>query len=281
VSGLTITILETINSPGKGTGTGDDRYGFDEGAGAAWVFDGATDVSGLRLFDGYESDAAWIAETLSRHLSLNAPQAGQSAEDYFASVLESLRETAAKQSKIPLDTVPPEALPISSGMWMRVRGGRAEFAWLGDCMALIEAPSGAVEVVGSEEKSDRETEVNRKMASMSPEEKLGELRRIRAIQNTVDEHAIFGLNPAASGNLNVASRAVSAGSRIILMTDGLWRLVDPYATHTPETLAGLISEAGLSGAIEALRSHEASDGRDLTTRHKAADDACAVLVELA
>ena len=277
---MTINILETINSPGKGRGTGDDRYGFDEGAGAAWVFDGATDLTDLRLFDGFEADAAWIAETLSRHLSLNAPAPDQSAADYFAAVLSDLRETAAKQSKIPLERVPPEALPIASGMWMRHRGGRVEFAWLGDCMALIEAPSGAVEVVGSEEKSDRETEVNRKMARMTPEEKLAELRRIRAIQNTVDEHAIFGMNPAASGNLNVVSRAVSSGAHITLMTDGLWRLIDPYATHTPGTLAGLISEAGLSGAIEALRGHEASDGRDLTTRHKSADDACAVLLKM-
>jgi len=277
---MTITILETINSPGKGRGTGDDRHGFDESAGCAWVFDGATDLSDLSLFDGFESDAAWIAETLSRHLSLNAPAPDQSAADYFARVLASLRETAAKQSNIPLVTVPPEALPISSGMWMRVRGGRVEFAWLGDCMALIEAPSGVVEVVGSEEKSDRETQVNRKLATMTPEQKLAELRRIRAVQNTVDEHAIFGLNAAAAGNLNVVSRAVSTGTRITLMTDGLWRLVEPYGTHTPEALAKRIAEQGLSGALETLRKHEASDWRDLTTRHKSADDACAVLVEI-
>ncbi len=44
------SVIEQVNLPG-GTGTGDDRVGFDEARQTAWVIDGATDVSDARLFE--------------------------------------------------------------------------------------------------------------------------------------------------------------------------------------------------------------------------------------
>lgn len=277
---MTLTILDSINSPGKGSGTGDDRYGFDEGAGTAWVLDGATDLTDLRLFKGTESDAAWIAEALSRDLAMNPRKDHETLEAYFASVLSLLRADAVKASKLPIDTVPPESWPIASGIWMQARSGKVEFAWLGDCMALVETPTGKVEVIGSDGKSDRETEVNREMAELSREDKLARLRKIRHVQNTDPQHMIFGLNPAAIDNLQTAERALPTGTRVTLMSDGLWRLVDPYNAMSPAALASHIHEHGLPATLSALRDVEARPDRDLTTRFKSADDACAVMVRV-
>ena len=53
---MPFTVLETLNWPGGGLNgsekkvTGDDRFGFDEAAGKAWVLDGATDLGPYRLF---------------------------------------------------------------------------------------------------------------------------------------------------------------------------------------------------------------------------------------
>ena len=67
---MKISVLETINWPGADlTGkrklTGDDRFGFDETIGTAWVMDGATDLGPFRIFETDESDAAWIAQALT------------------------------------------------------------------------------------------------------------------------------------------------------------------------------------------------------------------------
>lgn len=276
---MTLTILQSINSPGKGRGTGDDRFGHDGAAGTTWVVDGATDVTDLRLFKSQESDAAWLAEALSGLLMTTA-HAGQPVKAYFGAILEKLRETARKASRLDMDSVPPEALPIASGMWMRAGERQTDFAWLGDCMALLRLTSGEVRVIGTEEKADRETETSRRMAAATPEEKRAELRRIRAVQNTAPEHAVFGLSPHAVGNLNTAALPTAQIQQVVLMTDGLWRLVTPYGLMSPDDLMSLIENDGLDAALRRLRDHEASAAMDKSVRFKAADDACAVHARL-
>lgn len=276
---MPLSILQSINSPGKGHGTGDDRFGHDEAAGTAWVVDGATDLTDLRLFKSQESDAAWLAEALSGILMMT-PHAGQPVKAYFTAVLEKLRQAARKTSKLDIANVPPEALPIASGMWIRAGDRQTDFAWLGDCMGLVRLTSGEVRVIGTEEKADRETETSRRMAAATPEEKRAELRRIRAIQNTAPEHAIFGLSPHAADNLSTASLPTAQIQQVVLMTDGLWRLVAPYGLMSPEDLMSLIDDGGLDTALRRLREHEASAAMDRAVRFKAADDACAVYAQL-
>jgi hypothetical protein len=73
--------------------------------------------------------------------------------------------------------------------------------------------------------------------------------------------------------------AVAPGDLICMMSDGMYRLVSPYATHTPESLMNLIATHGLGAAVTALRSFESSPDRDMP-RLKARDDASAVVVRL-
>lgn len=268
-------ILESVNSPGKGQGTGDDRFGHDEAEGTAWVIDGATDLGPARLFTQEESDAAWIAEALSQRL-IRTPPGPMDVRAYFADVLTDLRAKAMKAARMDLAHAPKESLPIASGLWVRLRAGTAEFAWLGDCMGLIRPPGGRVEVIGTPDKADLETGRSRAFAQASREDKLAELRRIRAVQNTDPGALIFGTDPRAVANLQTAGRPAPAGTDIVLMSDGLWRLIAPYGETDADGLMALIDAGGVSGAVSALRAFEARPGRDTTSRFKAADDACAV-----
>ena len=272
---MTFSLISQFNSPGKGAGTGDDRFGHDAGAGTAWVVDGATDLGPVRLFREQESDAAWLAEALSALLMTHAHNDRPSTE-YLSGVLAALADRARKASRMPMDKAPPESLPIASGMWMRAGATEIDFAWLGDCMALVRSTDGRTTPIGTEEKADRETETSRRMASASSEEKLAELRRIRAIQNTTPEHALFGLSPHAAQNICVRTLRRGSVTDVVLMTDGLWRLVQPYGAMTADELMALIVADGLDAALRHLRAHEAAPRRDLTTRFKAADDACAI-----
>ena len=235
---MQLTILDTVNDPGTSGKTGDDRVGFDASAGTAWVLDGATDVTDLRPFNRAESGAAWVAQALSDRLII-APHDGETVEAYFEHVLSDVRQRAVKETRLPLDSLPGEALPIASGMWMRLEGDTATFAWLGDCMAHLQA----------------------------------------ARRQSNEQATGFGLDPRAAANLQTQVMTLQAGDRICLMSDGLYRLVSPYATHTPDTFMALVAEDGLGAAITTLRAFESTPDRGMP-RLKARDDSSGVYVEI-
>ncbi|KCZ57619.1 protein phosphatase 2C domain-containing protein [Hyphomonas chukchiensis] len=272
---MQLTILDTVNDPGTSGKTGDDRVGFDASAGTAWVLDGATDVTDLRPFNRAESGAAWVAQALSDRLII-APHDGETVEAYFEHVLSDVRQRAVKETRLPLDSLPGEALPIASGMWMRLEGDTATFAWLGDCMGFHQRGA-VVTVIGSPDKADDETDVARTLLAGTPEAKMAHLQAARRQSN--EQATGFGLDPRAAANLQTQVMTLQAGDRICLMSDGLYRLVSPYATHTPDTFMALVAEDGLGAAITTLRAFESTPDRDMP-RLKARDDSSGVYVEI-
>ncbi|MCA8890926.1 MAG: protein phosphatase 2C domain-containing protein [Hyphomonas sp.] len=272
---MRLDVVSTVNDPGVPGKTGDDRAGFDAAAGTAWVLDGATDVTDLRPFPACESGAAWIAEALSDRL-MQAPQSGEAPEAYFASVLADVRQRAEAESQIPLDKLPGEALPIASGIWMWLQGEEAVFVFMGDCMALIRSGAG-VRLIGHAEKAEDETAAARRVMALTQEERMGWLRQSRRLSNEVG--SAFGLGPAVAGNLHIERTALKPGDDICLMSDGLYRLISPYATHDLESLMADLSEKGLLALVRMLRDFENAPDGDIP-RIKRRDDASAVYVRL-
>ncbi|MEO0982494.1 MAG: protein phosphatase 2C domain-containing protein [Pseudomonadota bacterium] len=270
-----IELVEAVNDPGVPGKTGDDRYGFDGAAGTAWALDGATDVTDLRPFPTHESGAAWVAETLSGLLT-TAPWPEDEPADYWRRVLKRLIDRAEDTSKIPIKDLPGEAKPIAAGVWMRLHDdGHADFAWLGDCVALLKT-GGGVETLGSPEKADAETEEARRLLAMTPEARLKALQTARSLQNT-DGNWIFGLDDQAADHLKTATRPLDPGAEAILMTDGFYRLISPYAAYDAAGLFDLVRAEGLSAAVRALRAMEGADADNAALgRIKTRDDACAL-----
>lgn len=269
---FTLEVLGSINSPGTPGKSGDDRFGFNLGDGAAWVFDGATDVSPLKPFPQAESGAAWVAEALSQSFMMQ-PQGDQTASAYLHAILTDVRKKAEADSKIPLDTLTKDAWPIAAGVWIKAQNEHAEISWLGDCMAIV-AHDGAAQLVGTPEKAEDEVKYHAKLVAMSHEDRWEALRIDRLELNT-QGRPTFGLNPAAAGDLNSATFVLAPETDILLMTDGFYRLVAPYGLETPESLMQKLRESGLSGAIEQLRGFE-NGTDDGPARVKSSDDACAV-----
>ena len=272
---MRLNILNTVNDPSMPGKTGDDRVGFDASAGTAWTLDGATDVTDLRPFNRAESGAAWVAQALSDRLIIT-PHEGESVQVYFGHVLSDVRERAAKETKLPLDTLPGEARPVASGMWMRLEGDTATFAWLGDCMAFHQRGA-AVTVIGSPDKADEETAVARTLLAGTIAARRAHLQAARRRSN--EEAIAFGLDPRAAANLKTQTLSVQPGDTVCLISDGLYRLVSPYATHTPEAFMALVAEGGLSAAVSELRTFEAVPNRDMP-RLKVRDDASGVFLRI-
>lgn len=283
---MSINILGTLNWPGGGLNghetkvTGDDRFGFDEAAGTAWVLDGATDLGPYRLIDREESDAAWLAETLNRELMSRNPANFESLPAFFEDMLAGVRKQAIKKTRVKLETAEKSTLPIASGMWMWREGERVHFVRLGDCIALVQTPDGKTEVFEHSTSAARETETSRQLNAMSADEKLKGLRDIRAIQNTEPQYAIFGLSPHAIDNLHIETRELPEGSYILLMSDGLWRIVDVYKMMSAEDMMAEAISGGIEGLARKMRAHEKDAARDHSVRIKSSDDACGVLAQI-
>lgn len=284
-------LIDAVNVPGKGEGTGDDRYGFDEAAGVAWVIDGATDVGPVRLFPHMESDAAWLAQALSDRF-MSGPRPDESARDYLARALADVNARMAKEASVSMDTAPRDTWPVASLIWMRVRGGVVEFASIGDCAAVISQGAGAQSVADIERSEDEVTRAGA-LQNLSWEEKLPTLRADRVRYNSPgfiwpDE----GRAPAA---LDVLERTQvrtpccarpsaddadgrPARGHVLLMSDGLYRLVAPFAAMDDAGLLSFALEQGLGAAITRLRALEtAPDG---PARYKTSDDAAGLLLAL-
>lgn len=269
-------VIETVNSPGKPGKTGDDRSGFDASAGTAWVLDGATDVTPLKPFPQAESGAAWVADALSARLMV-APSTRLDARAYWREVMADVRERAARESTIPLDRLPPEAWPIASGIWMRRASDTAEFGWMGDCLAL-ELETGTI--IGNVESVAQETEDSRTMATQTKEEQWEAARQSR-VQTNSSDRPIFGLYPDRAAGMTTRSLEVRRGTEFVMMSDGFYRLIDPYRIFADGAgLAAMIRASGLSGAVEALRAFESRTEAADISRIKASDDACALWIEL-
>lgn len=271
---MAIDVLDSINDPGTPGKSGDDRLGFDAAAGRAWVIDGATDATDLKPFPG-ESGAAWLAETVSARL-MSGPEAGEGASAYFGRVLTNVATEASRQSKFPLHTLPGEAMPVASAMWLRRAGDNCEFVWAGDCFAIAQTGDGKTRLIGTQEKADAETREAVRMLSMTQAERWAVLQAQRRGAND-PARGLITLNPAAAQHLATAQLRLPPGAHVLLMTDGFFRFVEPYGLDTPTSLLARVVNNGLAASASVLRYHEATPH---SVRLKARDDAAAILVRL-
>ena len=279
-------LLDSISFPGSKlgggmkTGTGDDRYAFDEAAGWACVVDGATDVGPVRIFAAAESDAARYAEIFAETIVRHPADAREIPQAWFARLLPRLRAAIEREVKIPLKDAPLASYPTAAATWVRHRKGRLEGATLGDSIAIVKSPDGAVTVFGEAGKAADEQGRAKTVMAMTPEDQLKWLQDVRAIHNTRNGYWVFGVQPEAAEHIVHQSCDAPAGTKALVMSDGFYRLVSPYVRYTDEGLIDAALDRGLGALMRELREMEASPEDDARIgRFKTSDDATALLVE--
>jgi hypothetical protein len=279
-------LLDSISFPGSKlgggmkTGTGDDRYAFDEAAGWACVVDGATDVGPVRIFAAAESDAARYAEIFAETIVRHPADAREIPQAWFARLLPRLRATIEREVKIPLKDAPLASYPTAAATWVRHRKGRLEGATLGDSIAIVKSSDGAVTVFGEAGKAADEQGRAKTVMAMTREEQLKWLQDVRAIHNTRGGYWVFGVQPEAADHIVHQTCDAPAGTKALVMSDGFYRLVSPYGRYTDEGLIDAVVARGLGALMRELREMEASPEDDARIgRFKTSDDATALLVE--
>ncbi|HEV7694615.1 MAG TPA: protein phosphatase 2C domain-containing protein [Hyphomonadaceae bacterium] len=266
---------------GMKSGSGDDRYVFDEAAGWACVIDGATDVGPVRIFSRAESDAARFAELFAAELLAAPATANESPQAYVTRFLPRLRAAVEKEVKIPLKDAPLASYPTAAATWVRIKGGKVEGATLGDSIAIVREPSGRITVFGEASKPAEEQARAKKVMEMGPEGRLKWLQGVRAIHNTADGYWVFGVQPEAAAHAAYQTAAAPPGTRILIMSDGFYRLVSPYGRYTDAALIEAVNAKGLGPLMQELRGLESNPEDDAKVgRFKTSDDATALLLEV-
>jgi hypothetical protein len=283
------SFLDAVNFPATGK-TGDDRYGFDESAGTGWVVDGATDVGTRRVFPDqvesdtgvtfYESDAAWYAETLSERFT-QPPQPGESAKAYLERVIHDIAARADADAIVPLADEPRHNMPSAGGIWARREGDAVEFAMLGDCMGIVRT-GGRTRLIGNLAAVQAEHALNRDQLKR-PEGKAGGYASAREDRNKINlpgEHFVFSVHPEAAAHAMVERVRLDGDGHILLMSDGFFRLIEPYKKYDVDGLMdAAMKDEDLLDLMGELRAQETNPDDDARLgRLKMRDDACALLL---
>jgi hypothetical protein len=250
------------------------------------VIDGGSSVAGRDYVDHEIGDVAWFvrrfAATLAALLA-EAPDAGSAQDEMVAAAVDATR--AGYLAASAGAAVPAYAWPIAALTWVRIIHHRGEdelrLYCLGDCKTLLRMPDGSVRDLDPWT-NPQEAVLQGVLAGLPPDPAarkarlLPLLRARREQQNAAAAPGVLCLRPAGPFDARRQNLRVGPGASLLCMTDGFYRLVDPYDALSPAGLIDACRARGLEAVLAELRALEARGGIGGLTV-KPADDAAAVL----
>lgn len=283
---MRLEILDAVSDAEPRLGrVNEDLWGATESA--AWILDGATGIAEERVLPG-PSDARWLVDRVDAALRQAAGPA--------AALSEVLREVA-RQAMAAFSAAalrrhaPAMDMPCACLALVRLTAGGLELANIGDCRILHPRPDGTLSCFGTSrltalDEATRQELIRLQGAGVRHDEVwpllLPRIRRNRGSMNEPDGYWILDLTERWIDHVDTARLEARSGDRLLLATDGFWRLVDTYGRYDEEALFAAALSQGLRPLARELRAIEAAD--EECRRHprlKARDDATAVLVGVA
>jgi len=283
------TLLSAASAPGSTVN--EDAYGLWPAAAApraAWVLDGVTGINDRALLPG-PSDAAWFVAQVQGALSALLSVAPDIAATDLVGAL--VRELDRRQSASWLDPRGADGreTPAASFALARLLGEDIEIARLGDCLVLVETANGAVRVLDDPVLQDIETHIAHAILDlraaniMDPQivrdRMMPMLRALRQRRNRSDGYGVLAAEQSCLSMMQVERLPAQTCRRLLLVTDGYYRVVDHYHAMSDTQLMQETERLGADAVLKRLRAIEHADARgDLYPRLKSSDDATAVLL---
>lgn len=251
------------------------------------VLDGATSVADADYADPSRGDVAWFAQSfadaLEQAIGLEVPQAVAVRRASAAVRQAWLAATGGR-------AVPPYAQPLAAMTWLRIRVEDDHLAvslyCLGDCKAFAVHADGTV--------ADLDPYVNpyedvlqEAMTALAQEDVtdpgqrrarlLPMLRARRESQHAAAAPDVLCLAPQGEFAAREHALRLPLDAAVLAMTDGFYRLVDPYGLTTLEDLGRRCRREGLAAPMRELRQFELARPAEGNMAVKRADDASAVI----
>jgi hypothetical protein len=289
-------VWTSVSSGAGGHGNEDHVAVFEQGGATAaraenlvdiLVMDGASSVARQDVICRAGGDVAWFVRCFGAAFGKALASHG-AQEQLVRNALESVR--AEFRQRTAGAVVPVHAWPIAAMTWIRILPGRGAseliLYCLGDCKTLLLRQDGSVQDldpwINPQEAivQDAIAALVREGVSdpaLRRERLLPMLRRRREEQNTAPSPGSLCLAPAGPFAARRYSVRAEPGSTLLCMTDGFYRLVEPYGLHTDASLLQACAREGLDSLLAQLRRHEHAAGRGTGMAVKQADDASAVL----
>ncbi|MFZ6760217.1 hypothetical protein ACO0K9_23700 [Undibacterium sp. Ji50W] len=247
------------------------------------VFDGASSVSDRHYLDTGAGDPAWFVQQCAVALKQVATPALSQA-DSMQLALQALLEQY--NALLEAAAMPCYAWPIAALTWLRIHANGEEVSIyaLGDCKSfLLEANASFIDL----DPYDNPQEVILKSAiDALRHEGLDEqarwarllpmLRERRVSQNMNPQPSILCLYPHGRFAAREHHIKLKQSDRVLIMTDGFYRLVDSYHLYDTAGLMQACVTRGLPAMMQKLREHEAGKSGGMTV--KKADDATVAML---
>ena len=283
-----LTLLSAATEPGATIN--EDGYGLwpAEAPRAAWVLDGVTGINDRPLLPG-PSDAAWFVAQVQAALP---PLLSRSPDLPIAALADLLvRELDKRQSAAWIDPRGADVweTPAASFVLVRLIGAEIEIARLGDCLVLLEGAGGAVTVMEHPVLEQIEAETRRAILDLrsagitDPQQvrakMIPQLRAQRRRRNRPDGYGVLAAEHSCMPMMHVDRMPATNLRRVLLASDGYYRLVDHYNAMTDADLIRRTQADGAAALLQQLRAIEAADPRAASyPRLKIRDDATALLI---
>lgn len=250
------------------------------------VVDGATSVADADYVDPRQGDVAWFVQAFAAALAQAiAPDVTQGSAVRIAA--DAVRQ--AWQAQAGAAAVPLYAHPLAALTWIRIQEHDDHLALslycLGDCKAFALDADGAVHdldpYVNPHEAVLQEAMASLGLANVSDPvlrraRLLPMLRARREFQHGAAAPDVLCLAPQGAFKAREYRLRLARDASVLAMTDGFYRLVDPYGLHSIEQLAQRCRSEGLAVLMDELRAFETARAGG-TSAVKSADDASEVL----
>ncbi len=253
----------------------------------AWVLDGATGISPVRLLPG-QSDASWFCGTLRKYLREAAGMAGSNRivlEQALATTSTSFERFKKREEKDRAE------LPAASCAMAAIRDDHIEISVIGDCTVFLDDGHGGIEKISDQRVRQYDDAVVDGIVQLMKRENApcaDALERARAtiwrnreIRNRDTTYWVLDPNVGSLRGVMTSTHDLFRTKRLVMMTDGFYRLVDTYGAYTDDGLLEAVVKRGCHALCSELREIEGGDSECRRyVRIKARDDASCVVLSV-
>jgi hypothetical protein len=281
-----LRILDSISASAKTDDLNEDAVGHTSRA--AWVIDGATEVSDRPSLVSGMSNATLLARTLSSEIEsalLHQPFDFQLA---IATVADEV--TKKIEPYVTKLDVPASEQPTATFAMIVLESDTLHFVGIGDCRVVYQCRDGRTALFGSSDELEvienqileERQKILRKYPAEDPWPRLKPF--IRSLRENVNMQGGYSaVHPTRPWLRRLQHKVMPAMrvDKVLLATDGFYRLTNVFGLFPPGTLLEAAASKGLAGLLSQLRSVENKDDKLVRfPRIKSVDDASAILAAL-